>query len=71
MDEQYRLRLIGGDDDETAIFTLLEGGEHCRIRCEYRKKSVESTATDFFQALCDVRGVLAKDGLIQRQLEIR
>jgi hypothetical protein len=36
MDEQYRLRLIGEDDDETAIFTLLEGGEHCRIRCELK-----------------------------------
>jgi hypothetical protein len=64
MDERYRVYLIGGNDDETAIFTLFDGGEHCRLRCEYRDKAVECTATDFFQALCDVRGLLAKDGLI-------
>ena len=64
MDGQHRVYLIGGDDDETAIFTLFDEGEHCRLRCEYRDKAVESTATDFFQALCNVRGLLAKDGLI-------
>ena len=37
---------------------------HCRLRCEYRDKVIESSATDFFQALCDVRSLLAKDGLI-------
>jgi hypothetical protein len=64
MDVQHRVYLIGGNDDETAVFTLFDEGEHCRLRCEYRDKAVESTATDFFQALCDVRGLLAKDGLI-------
>lgn len=64
MDEQHRVFLIGGNDDETAIFTLFEEGNDCRLRCEYRTKAVESTATDFFQALCDVRGLLAEDGLI-------
>jgi hypothetical protein len=64
MDEQHRVYLIGGNDDETAIFTLFDEGEHCRLRCEYRDKAVESTATDFFQPLCDLRGLLAKDGLI-------
>jgi hypothetical protein len=64
MDERRRVYLVGGSDDETAIFKLFDEGNHCRLRCEYRDKVVESTATDFFQALCDVRGLLAKDGLI-------
>jgi hypothetical protein len=64
MDKQHRVYLIGGNDDETAIFTLFDEAEHCRLRCEYRDKAVESTAPDFFQALCNVRGLLAKDGLI-------
>jgi hypothetical protein len=64
MDEQHRVCLIGGNDDGTALFTLFDEGERCRLRCEYRDKAVESTATDFFQALCNVRGLLAKDGLI-------
>ena len=68
MDEQHRIFLIGGDDDETAVFTLFDESDYahtrCRLRCEYRGKAVESTATDFFQALCDVRGLLAEDSLI-------
>lgn len=64
MDEQHRVYLIGGNDDERAIFWLFDEGVRCRLRCEYRGKTVESTAADFFQALCDVRGLLAKDGLI-------
>ena len=64
MDEQYKISLIGGDGDEAALFTLFDEGKHCRVRCDYRDKSVEGTATDFFQALCDVRELLAKDSLI-------
>jgi hypothetical protein len=64
MDDQYRVYLIGGDDDEAAIFKLFDEDHHCRLRCEYRDKAVEGTATDFFQALCNVRGLLAGDGLI-------
>lgn len=68
MDEQHRIRLVGGNEGETAIFALFDEGDHtsarCRLRCEYRDKVVESTATDFFQALCDVRNLLAEDGLM-------
>ena len=68
MDEQHRIHLVGGNEGETAIFTLFEEGDNararCGLRCEYRDKAIESTATDFFRALCDVRSLLAKDGLI-------
>src|SRR5262245_27690993 len=65
MEEQYRVYLIGGDENETAVFMLFdEDNRRCRLRCEYRGKTVESIATDHFQALCDVREVLAKDSLI-------
>jgi hypothetical protein len=60
--------LFGGTEGETAMFMLFDEGDHartrCRLRCEYRDKAIESTASDFFQALCDVRSLLAKDGLI-------
>jgi hypothetical protein len=56
--------LIGGDDDEQAVFTLIDNGDDCRLVCEYRDKTVESTASDYFQALCDVRIHLFADGLI-------
>lgn len=64
MDERHTVSLIGGNDGETAIFTLSEEKDDCLLRCEYRDRAVESAATDFFQALCDVRSLLAKDGLI-------
>jgi hypothetical protein len=64
MDEQHTVYLIGGNGGETAIFTLFDERDHCRLRCAYRDKALEASATDFFQALCDVRGLLAKDGLI-------
>ena len=63
-EEQYRLRLVGGRDGETAMFTLFDQGDRCRLRCEYRDKVVEGTSTDFFEALCEVRNLLAEDGLI-------
>ena len=68
LDERHRIHLFGGTDGETAIFMHFDESDHararCRLRCEYRDKAIESTATDFFQALCDVRSLLAKDGLI-------
>lgn len=64
MDEQHTVFLIGGADDEQAVFTLFEEGDLCKLQCEYRDKLLEFTATDFFQALCDVRSHMAKDGLI-------
>jgi hypothetical protein len=64
MQDQHKIFLIGGGDDETAIFTLLDGGDDCRLRCEYRGEKIESLAADFFQALCDIRVRLADDRLI-------
>jgi hypothetical protein len=62
------MHLVGGNEGETAIFTLFEEGDNaralCRLRCDYRDKTIESTATDFFRALCDLRSLLAKDGLM-------
>jgi hypothetical protein len=64
VDEQHRIFLIGGEDDEAAIFTLFEDDDDCRLQCEYRDKTIESTAPDFFDALCNIRSRLAEDGLI-------
>ncbi|MES5482696.1 hypothetical protein QMZ05_08040 [Bradyrhizobium sp. INPA03-11B] len=64
MDEQHRIRLIGGQYEETALFRLFDEGDACRLLCEYRHKTIEHTASDFFQALCDIRSLLAENGLI-------
>lgn len=68
LDERHTILLLSGTEGETGIFVLFDESDgaraHCRLLCKYRDKAVESTATDFFQALCDVRSLLAKDGLI-------
>lgn len=61
---RYEVYLIGGADNETAVFTLFADGGDCRIRCGYRHKLIESTATDFFEALCNIRRQLAAEGLL-------
>ena len=64
MDDRHTIFLIGGDDDEQAVFTLVDEGDDCRLVCEYRNKAAESVASDYFEALCDVRTRLSEDGLI-------
>jgi hypothetical protein len=64
MEKQLNVFLVGGDDDEQAVFILIDDGEDCQIRCAYRDKKIETRAADFFEALCNVRTRLAEDGLI-------
>ena len=64
MSEAIKIHLIGGGEDEEAVFTLIEEGDACRLRCEYRGKSIESVRSDYFQALCDIRERMAEDRLI-------
>lgn len=64
MAKQHTVSLIGGDDSERAVFTLIDDDDRCRLRCDYRQKTMESTAPDYFQALCEIRAHLADDGLI-------
>ncbi len=64
MDDRYKVSLIGGDEDEQAVFTLTDEGDGCMLRCEYRGKAIERMASDYFEALIRVRRVLADEGLI-------
>lgn len=64
MAEQHTVTLIGGEDGEQAVFTLIDDDGDCRLRCDYRCKTVESVASDYFRALCEIRVRLADDGLI-------
>lgn len=61
---QHQIFLIGGADDEIATFTEEDVNGLCRLICEYRGKIVSSEALDFFEALCNVRLELEKEGLM-------
>ncbi|TCR93297.1 hypothetical protein [Rhizobium sp. BK376] len=62
--KQVELHLIGGGEDEVALFNLIDEYPNCRLQCEYRDRRLEATASDFFEALCVVRNMMATDGLI-------
>ena len=64
MSEHRRVYLIGGEDDEEALFTLYEYASTCRLSCNYRGKQIEAAATDFFDALCKIRTQLWEERLI-------
>jgi hypothetical protein len=64
MDDPITVYLIGGEDGEQATFTLHDQADECRLRCAVRGTIMESTASDYFQALCIVRERLFQDGLI-------
>lgn len=61
---QHKIFLIGGADDEMATFTEEEANGLCRLVCEYRGRVVSTEALDYFDALCNVRLELEKEGLI-------
>jgi hypothetical protein len=61
---QHQISLVGGSDDEIAIFTEEEANGLCRLVCEYRGKRVSAEAHDYFEALSNVRLELEEEGLI-------
>ena len=64
MTSEFPIYLIGGRDDETAIFALDEGDDGCELSCSYRGKVILVEADDYFDALCEIRQRLASEGLI-------
>lgn len=60
----HEIFLIGGSDEEVAVFTEVAVDGQCRLACSYRGKVVEGMASDYFEALCFVRLELEKEGLI-------
>jgi hypothetical protein len=61
---QHRVVLIGGAEEEVAVFTEETIGYECRLTCEYRGKRLQASANDFFAALCTIRIELEKESLI-------
>lgn len=61
--ETYKVRLIGGVDDEVATITTSYGDDSCKLVCSYRGIELAASATDYFDALCGIRLQLEKEGL--------
>lgn len=62
--ETHQISLIGGGDDEVAIFTEDQFEATCVLTCEYRGKQIKAMESDFFEALCVIRKEMSKENLI-------
>jgi hypothetical protein len=61
---EHTIHLIGGDDDETASLTAEERDDLCNIAFRYRDQAIEASASDFFEAFCQIRTQLEPERLI-------
>lgn len=59
----HKIRLVGGEREETATVVQNDAGEGCRLVCSFRGTELTAIATDFFEALCLIRLELEKEGL--------
>lgn len=55
--------LGGGTPDEQIRFEPSEEAGVCRLRAIYRNQVIDLMASDFFEALCQVRDIMALSGL--------
>ncbi|MGT2454031.1 hypothetical protein ACU4GI_12350 [Cupriavidus basilensis] len=63
---KFRTMLVGGNDNEQIHFCASGKYPRCRVHARYRDQIIDVTAADFFQALCQIREVLALEGLYPR-----
>jgi hypothetical protein len=61
---EYRIDLVGGDQDEFGTLSTRFEGQRCRVEFAYRGKSLEAEAFDFFEAFCKVRLELEREHLL-------
>jgi len=60
---EYLVRLIGGDESETATVTCDNRDSLCYVTVSYRDRKIEESASDYFKALCLARMRLEAEGL--------
>jgi len=61
---EHLIHLIGGEDDETATVVKSPRDGLCHIAFTYRGRTIEESATDYFEAFCRVRTRLEEEKLI-------
>lgn len=60
---KFHTMLVGGSDKEKIYFRASGKCPRCRLHAHYRDRTIDVTAADFFQALCQIREVLARERL--------
>lgn len=60
---QHQIPLIGGEDGEVVLITQFELDDECGLNCEFRGKTIEAVAGDYFDAFCEIREMLERENL--------
>jgi hypothetical protein len=60
----YKIHLIGGEDDEVATIRAAPVNGLCHISFHYRDRVIEADAADYFEAFCHIRLQLEHERLI-------
>ena len=62
----YTIHLSGGTEDKAATLVTdeEEGGELCHVALHYRDRTLQASASDYFEAFCSIRAQLEPEGLI-------
>lgn len=61
---EYTIHLIGGENDEKATITTEERDRDCHIMFRYQDRLIEVSATDYFDAFCQIRLQLESERLM-------
>jgi hypothetical protein len=61
---QFTIHLIGGPDDASATLITSTKNQLCHIDFFYDGRSIQASATDYFEALCEIRKQLESENLI-------
>jgi hypothetical protein len=61
---EHSILLLGADEDVPAILHFEPADRQCGIVLNYRYKTVQASAPDFFETFCRVRQQLEQEGLM-------
>lgn len=61
---EHKILLIGGAEGEYGVLTTSTRSNRCHIHFAYRESALEAEASDYFEALCQVRRKLEEEELI-------
>ena len=60
---EHVIFLIGGEDEEWGMLTSSDASDNCSLSFSFRGRRVEATASDFFEAFCQIRLQLEAEAL--------
>ncbi len=61
---EYKIFLIGGEDDESGTLMATNSDKTCHLEFKYRRLVLKAATSDIFEGFCQIRLELEKEKLI-------